>query len=366
LGGNLLRGLIGLGAAFAIAGFSYLLFAGKLTGTSSEPKVVPVIKADPAPVKVVPEPTQAAEAEQPKDILAKPGANAPAPVVVVKPATEAPVDVNAAIKSEMDKTEKAGTAIEMPPAPKPGPSALVPGIGEPKPVRTVTVRPDGTVVGDTPFSPLPAPAQNVAQAPAPQATVAPTAPAPQDTAPQPAKAVPAGKTAAATTPATAAGANAPGTTTAGAPVVLPPQRPADKNAAKVQPQAQVQAQPQAQPEPGLDALAAMAAGAEDATPAAAAPAKPAAAATTKAAPSSGEFSIQFGAPTVEADAKGLAKRISTKFASELGGIDVAVIKADAGGKTVYRVRAQGLSRDDAAALCAKIAAQGAQCFVAKS
>ena len=36
------------------------------------------------------------------------------------------------------------------------------------------------------------------------------------------------------------------------------------------------------------------------------------------------------------------------------------------GKTIYRVRVGGLSREDANALCTKLQGSGGQCFVAKN
>ncbi len=42
-----------------------------------------------------------------------------------------------------------------------------------------------------------------------------------------------------------------------------------------------------------------------------------------------------------------------------------VRQADVKGETIYRVRAGGLSKDDAAALCAKLKASGGDCFIAK-
>ena len=45
---------------------------------------------------------------------------------------------------------------------------------------------------------------------------------------------------------------------------------------------------------------------------------------------------------------------------------IAVIKADINGKTIFRVRALGYSRDEAAAACATAAATGSKCFIAKN
>ena len=45
---------------------------------------------------------------------------------------------------------------------------------------------------------------------------------------------------------------------------------------------------------------------------------------------------------------------------------LGVRKADVKGETIYRVRANGLSKADAAALCAKLKASGGDCFIAKN
>jgi hypothetical protein len=42
-----------------------------------------------------------------------------------------------------------------------------------------------------------------------------------------------------------------------------------------------------------------------------------------------------------------------------------VIKAQVNGATVYRLRVVGLSKSDAAVLCARVKVNGGNCFVAK-
>ena len=42
------------------------------------------------------------------------------------------------------------------------------------------------------------------------------------------------------------------------------------------------------------------------------------------------------------------------------------MKADVNGKTLYRVRVLGMTKDDATALCSRLVAAGGVCFVAKS
>ena len=80
----------------------------------------------------------------------------------------------------------------------------------------------------------------------------------------------------------------------------------------------------------------------------------------------GEYAVQFGAPASEADANGLAKRVRSEFPDPIGGRDVVVIKADSNGKTVYRVRAIGFTRDEASAACADVTVAGGKCFIARN
>ncbi len=77
--------------------------------------------------------------------------------------------------------------------------------------------------------------------------------------------------------------------------------------------------------------------------------------------------MQFAAPRSEADAqtRDLAPEEQV-CRRELGGAELVVRKADVKGQTIYRVRAGGLSKADAAALCAKLKASGGDCFIAKN
>ena len=60
-------------------------------------------------------------------------------------------------------------------------------------------------------------------------------------------------------------------------------------------------------------------------------------------------------------------RLMQKFGAELAGFHTSIHKAAVGGKPVYRVRVGGLpSRDEAIALCQKVQSGGGNCFVAKN
>ena len=77
--------------------------------------------------------------------------------------------------------------------------------------------------------------------------------------------------------------------------------------------------------------------------------------------------MQLAAPRSEADAQSAiaqASRASTPTRSAIP--KLGVHQADVKGQTIYRVRASGLSKADAGALCAKLKAGGGDCFIAKN
>ena len=58
-------------------------------------------------------------------------------------------------------------------------------------------------------------------------------------------------------------------------------------------------------------------------------------------------------------------RLNAKYASALNGSSIGVHKAIVNGETIYRLRVAGLSKADAAALCARLKGDGGDCFIAK-
>jgi hypothetical protein len=88
-------------------------------------------------------------------------------------------------------------------------------------------------------------------------------------------------------------------------------------------------------------------------------------ATAPAAPSGG-YAVQLAAPKSESEAKALAKSLQGRYSDALSGASMAVRKADRNGEAIYRVRAVGLSRADAVAMCAKVKSAGGDCYVAKN
>ena len=86
--------------------------------------------------------------------------------------------------------------------------------------------------------------------------------------------------------------------------------------------------------------------------------------STAATKSTG-WAVQLAAPKSEAEAKTDIERLNAKYASALNGSAIGVQKAVVNGDTVYRLRVVGLSKADAAALCARLKGDGGNCFLAK-
>jgi cell division septation protein DedD len=84
-----------------------------------------------------------------------------------------------------------------------------------------------------------------------------------------------------------------------------------------------------------------------------------------AATSSTGWAVQLAAPKSEAEAKSTAARLGSKYESVLNGSPIGVHKALVNGETIYRLRVVGLSKADAAALCARLKGDGGDCFIAK-
>ena len=74
--------------------------------------------------------------------------------------------------------------------------------------------------------------------------------------------------------------------------------------------------------------------------------------------------VQFGAAADEAEAHALVTKVATKYGAQLGGHRATYRMAKVGGKTVYRVRAGGMSKESAASVCDKVKSSGGTCFVA--
>lgn len=247
---------------------------------------------------------------------------APEGPVKVKPSAEAEAAADASGAVVLDRKEQAPVhqvvtnqeqAVDPAVTPKAaqlgdGPVNLPhepPPAAQPKKVKTVTVRPDGSRVEE---SALP-PAVAMASRPAPEAAPAPSASA----------------TGAATaTPPSQA-----------KPTATPPR------IAKPKPVAPSAAASEPAETAALEADSGQA-----------------------GASGSGGFAVQFGAAGSEADARALMKTVAEKYRAQLGGLKPTFKMATVNDKTVYRVRVAGMSKESANAICGKVKASGGACFVA--
>ena len=114
------------------------------------------------------------------------------------------------------------------------------------------------------------------------------------------------------------------------------------------------------PEKSVKAVKTQQAAAEAGSPPTATTAVDATPATT-----SGGWAVQLAAPRSEAEAKSTAAKLTAKYESALNGSPIGVHKAVVNGETIYRLRVGGLSKADAAALCARLKGDGGDCFIAK-
>jgi hypothetical protein len=288
----------------------------------------------PGPVKIV------NSQEQPVDLNAQAALDNPPPAN--PPAPASPADV-AALAATLNTPLVA-------PAPAGPPKGMASEFPEPKPVRTISLRPDGTPIAAAPLPDQPANDATVAAAPAQQ----------------PSKSAEAPKTT--SEPAGVAQSSTPK-------IELPTKLSPPKSAARVAvgkidttaPEAAAQT-PAGPTQDGARAKAdrtgkkPKAAQVVDAaeTTGAIAPPVDATAATT-----SGGWSVQLAAPKSDAEAKSEVARLSSKYSAELNGSPIGVHKAEVKGETIYRLRVSGLTKADAAAMCARLKGEGGQCFIAK-
>lgn len=293
-------------------------------GVNGQP---PVIAADTGPSKVAPvNPGGAEIPNQNKQIYERSG-DASTDKTKVVSREEQPVDVQQAARSmaaqrptqasngSITPTDTAAAALA-PTDPGLIPIPAVPGLGEPRKVRTVAIRPDGT----------PAISNAVATNGAGQGIVTGSAPSNRPAATPSA------------TPTPAASAPAP----------------------KSQERAAAPATPPASQTPTANTTRTAALAPQPVQPAAPA-------ATAPRADPAGGFVVQLGAPGSEAEARATFAALQRKYSDQLGGQSPIVRKTElAGGKTVYRLRVGPYSREDASSMCSALQAAGGQCFIAKN
>jgi cell division septation protein DedD len=79
----------------------------------------------------------------------------------------------------------------------------------------------------------------------------------------------------------------------------------------------------------------------------------------------GGFAIQLASRPSEGDARSASQQLGSRFSSQLGGRAPSVVRGEANGQTVYRVRVSGFSQADANAACTRVRASGGACFVTR-
>ncbi|MVA23255.1 SPOR domain-containing protein [Agrobacterium vitis] len=342
--------LVGGGGVYA-----WMKTSGGETFSSSEPKVV---MADKGPVKVVPaDPGGKSVPNQNKAVYDRVSGSAPdqpqqkslissqeEPVDVAQRTLE-PDNLPLEQESEADNAGINGAGING--AGMTGDAAQTGQNGQPadptkqgdqqslspRKVKTMIVRPDGSLVAQETSAQQPAAAQpSTAHAAAPNLAAQPGSAAPQSVE----QAMASADTATAAPDAAQASAGVPAPN-----MPVPRNRPA---AAPVQ--------------------TAAAAAAKSSTPAATpVSASPASAST---AASSGGYLVQISSLPSEADAQKSYKSLSAKFGSVIGGRGVDIKAADIPGKgTYYRVRIPAGSKDEAVSLCERYRGAGGNCMVVR-
>ena len=373
-----------LGVALLVGAsvFGYAFFSGDSNETANgEP---PIIRADSEPVKVVPEsPGGLNVPNQDKavyDRVAGDSANGDPGQPSLVTQSEEPVDIvqrtldpellplegrDDAAKSEERLTAGADVGeLGTPPA--------QPAVS-PRKVRTMIVRPDGTIV------PREEPAEEVAAA-EPQAPTGETAapavePAPEAASePVVAQTEPAPTAAQPETAETPEAAATPVETAAAAPAEsIAPVRVVKTQPVRPQAVSNAPVPAQRPAEQPVNVVSTVTQGGNirngAAAPAPVAPAQPVAqpaAAAPAPVSNAGGYWVQIASqPSVEG-AQASWNNLSRRYASVLGGRGVDIQRADIPGKgTFHRVRVPGGSRDEANALCARYKAAGGSCFVSR-
>lgn len=287
------------------------------------------VLADKTPLKVQPTASDGVEIpDQNKQIYDR---NAKDGQIKIVNREEQPLDVNQAARTAAARNEGG----------EPGQGGATPGqgglltdsLGEPRRVRTVSVKPDTPVhqpqaqpQAETPS----APAQTSTPAPAhASASPIPTMTLPEPTGPSPAA-----------TPA------------------AEPRRPARTLASNPAPAAEAQPAPPA-PQKAPQRVASVSPETTASTAV-----EPPASSASLTAPVSG-YSVQLGVRGSESEARAAFREMQGKY-SQLAGKPELIRQAEVNGKTLYRVRVGPLAKNEASSLCSALQGAGGQCFVAKN
>jgi hypothetical protein len=330
------RGRKGLVAAGAVLAAGALATVAVLALRPDSPVAVdgnpPVVKADTAPLKLPPQNPGGIDIPNQNKKIYEPAAQDIQTRVVNR--EEQPVDIRQVIRNgNPDAT--GGTGARLSPA---VPStAIAPGgapslqgsnssitglLGEPRRVRTVSIRPDGTA--------LPAESTAVQRPAGPSVMAMPSEPARPTPSVAPASPQ-TGQTPAA--PLRPREASPPASPQAGAPLQIGP------DAARLKSDSRLAAAPAApMREPS----------------------------ETSAAPMVSGFSVQLGVRNTEREARQAFEQFQQRHGGDLSGFSPLILQAEINGKTAYRVRVGPMSRDDATSLCTRLKTSGGQCFVANN
>ncbi len=305
--------IVGVGAAMTLRG-----------GEGS--RQTPTILANSNPSKVQP-PAQADTSASNASMLDKDNADKSGPTRVVAK-QEQPIDIQQSAR------------------PIAGSGATGTPFGEPKRVRTIAVRPDGTFISS-----------DTATAGSTNANPArPTIPTLGTTA----------NTAVASPSATGTRPGAPLNLTQGATLPQAANQTPSTASTTRPPVRTIPTVPAAKPTAVADATPT---GTPDVAPAAKvparAPAKPTnvAAADTSASTAAGGYAVQIAAAGSESEAKDKMSSLGSKFSSQLSGYHLGYKQGDSNGKSVWRVRVSGMTKEAATSLCTNLKSGGGACFV---
>ena len=275
-----------------------------------------VVMADQAPLKIAPAPQAAGGVEFPdqnKQIYER---NAKDGQIRIVNREEQPLDVKQAARALVNEAATAAT-----PAPASGApvNMLTESLGEPRRVRTVSVKPE----------PPPFEAQRAAQGTqgGPAAPPIPTMTLP-DAAPAPATPRAATRSLQAATATPAPEPQAAETVSSTKPAV---QRLASAEPPPVRPA------PAPTPAPSADTQAPV-----------------------------GGYSVQLSVRATEKEARAAFVQAQERYRAELSGQSPLIRQAEVNGKTIFRVRVGPMSKESANGLCGKLQAAGGPCFVAKN
>lgn len=321
------KGVIAVGAVLSVAVIGVAAALGvRGVGGRSAAGEPPVIKADTAPTKIQPQnPVATDVASQNNQIYERSGQPTARETKVVD-RSEQPVDVNQTIRRDTVKLAAAAAAAASLPAIDAAPPLQAPNpalaLGEPKRVKTVAVKPDGSLMSDVgPAAQPPTKAAALPTAAPKPTTTTPVTPAAQ---PKPARIVEASE-------AAEPNRSSPGTPLSITPLADRQARPAQRQVATA-PVQEI--------------------------------ASPASTASTNAP--TGSYAVQLAAPGSEKEARDIFANLQRKYAADLSGHQPIVRRVETGGRTIYRLRIDALTRESATSLCNRLQAGGGACFVAKN